>query len=107
MAPKEQWVLPRVSLFTHYEQKKIAILVTSVNGDLSLHVYADGPTISFQDPQRGPLRCKAICELFAHGRLKGWFVEHKGATSKEETLVFFPAAKHHKKQPLTARKVKR
>ncbi|HEV8714246.1 MAG TPA: hypothetical protein VGX03_15650 [Candidatus Binatia bacterium] len=96
---------PYVSLFTDYEEKSVRILVAGKNGTLALCVHTEAPTISVPDPKRGPLRYKAVAELLANGHLKGWFVEHKGATSREDTLVFFPARKGRKPLP-TARRVK-
>lgn len=98
--------LPRVSLFTDYERHCVRILIAGKNGDLGIEAYAEGPTLSIPDPDRGPLRVKAVCELFANGRLKGFFIERKGATPQEDTMVFFPARKGGKPLP-TARRVKK
>jgi len=97
---------PLVSLYTDYEEKSIRVLVAGKGGSLALCAHTEGPTISVPDPERGALRYKAVAALEANGHLKGWFVEHKGATPREDTLVFFPAAKGQK--PLrTARRVKK
>jgi hypothetical protein len=99
MAKTPQDYPPHVSLFTDYEEKSVRILVAGKSGTLALCVHTDGPTISVPDPERGALRYKAVAELLANGHLKGWFVEHKGATSREDTLVFFPARKGRKPLP--------
>jgi hypothetical protein len=52
------------------------------------------------------LHDKVAAELLANGHLKGWFVAKKGATPREDTLVFFPARKGRKQLP-EARKVKK
>jgi hypothetical protein len=98
---------PHVSLFTNHEEKKIEVLVMGLNGSLSLVLHADGPTIAVRDPTRGQLRYKAVCELLANGHLKGWFVAHKGATPREDTLVFFPVRKKGRKPLPTAQRAKK
>ncbi|HEV8715320.1 MAG TPA: hypothetical protein VGX03_21135 [Candidatus Binatia bacterium] len=105
MAKKPHEWPPHVGLITDYENKEVCILVVGKNGTLSLKVHTEAPTISVPDPKRGPLRYKAVAELLANGHLKGWFVERKGATPREDTLVFFPARKGRKPLP-EARRVK-
>jgi hypothetical protein len=106
MAKPLQDYPPHVSLFTDYENKEVRVLVAGKHGTLALKIHTDSPTISVPDPERGALRYKAVAELLANGRLKGWFVEYKGATSREDTLVFFPARKGRKQLP-EARRVKK
>src|SRR5713226_5754420 len=105
MAKTAQRRPPVVSLITDHEEKSIYIYVGGTNGSLGLTVRQEGPMIAVTDPHRGSSMYKAVCELSANGHLKGWFVAHKGATSREDTLVFFPARKGRKQLP-TARRVK-
>jgi len=78
-----------VSLFTDHEEKSVHILVAGKNGSLGLKVHTEGPTLAVSKSGR----YEAVAELLANGRLKGWFVDHKGATPRADTLVFFPGGR--------------
>jgi hypothetical protein len=93
---------PLVSLFTDHEEKSVHILVAGKNGSLGLKVHTEGPTLAVSKSGR----YEAVAELLANGHLKGWFVANKGATSREDALVFFPARKGRKPLP-EARRVKK
>jgi hypothetical protein len=82
---------PSVSLFTDHEKKSVEILVVGRNGNLSLSVPSSHTAIVIRDPVRGPETCKAICGISANGHFKGYFVAKKGATTREDTFVWFPA----------------
>jgi hypothetical protein len=81
-----------------YANGRADIYVSNARGTLTLEVFADEPTISIPDRERttrlgGAEKYKAVIALEANGHLRGWFVEKKGATARDDTLVFFPARK--------------
>jgi hypothetical protein len=81
------------------------VSVTGPSGTLTLQLSPDGPTIAIKDPERtqrlgGAEKYKALVTLKANGHLRGWCLEKKGATTRDDTLVWFPA----KKQRATAKK---
>jgi hypothetical protein len=94
---------PHISLFTDHDKKSVEILVVGRNGNLSLSVPSSHTAIVICDPTRGPETCKAICEISANGHFKGYFVAKKGTTTREDTLVWFPA-RTPRKRPAKARK---
>lgn len=79
--------------FHTYSDRRVDLTITGEHGTLTLSFETEGPSIAVRDPARGAQRYKAVCELFANGHLKGWFVAHKGNVPTEDTLVFFPARK--------------
>src|SRR2546422_8643076 len=101
MATTAQRHLPHVSLFTDHERGCVKILIAGEHGTLGLEAYAEDPCISIPDPDRGPMKLYAICAVTANGRLKGWFIEKKGATVRDDTKVFFPAPKRRKRSAKT------
>ena len=92
---------PHVSLSTDHENKCVKILIAGEHGTLGLEAYAEDPCITIPDPDRGPMKLYAICALTANGRLKGWFIEKKGATVRDDTRIFFPARKRQKRSAKT------
>ena len=92
MATTPQDFPPRVSLFTNYDKKTVEILVSGKNGDLSLEVYQDGPLIVIKDPDRGPMKLKAMCMLKANGHIRGGF-----ASPDSQHLIWFPVKKPRKR----------
>src|SRR5712691_8961834 len=105
MATTTQHQLPHVSLFTDHEKKSVRILIVGAHGALGLEAYAEGPCITIPDLDRGSSKSYAICALTANGRLKGWFLEKKDATTRDDTTVFLPAPKG-RKRPAKTRKNK-
>jgi hypothetical protein len=101
MATTAQHNLPHVSLYTDHENQCVRILITGPHGTLGIEAYAEDPFITIPDPDRGPGKLYAIYGLTANGRLKGWFIEKKGATVREDTKVFFPAPKPRKRSAKT------
>jgi|SRR5712692_11837253 len=101
MATTAQRQIPHVSLFTDHEKKCVKILIAGEHGTLGLEAYAEDPLITIPDPDRGPMKLYAICALEANGRLKGWFIEKKGATVRDDTRIFFPARKRQKRSAKT------
>jgi hypothetical protein len=81
--------LVSVHTFTNGEA---TVNVTGTNGTLALHISAEGPRIAVLDFKRKGKRVsyKAFVSLEANGRLSGYFVDRKGATPEEDTIVFFP-----------------
>jgi hypothetical protein len=106
MATIAQHHLPHVSLVTDHEKKCVKILIAGEHGTLGLEAYAEDPCLTIPDRDRGPMKLYAICALTANGRLKGWFIEKKGATVRDDTKVFFPAPKP-RKRPAKARSKKK
>src|SRR5437870_1283284 len=101
MATTTQHHLPHVSLFTDHENRCVKILIAGEHSTLGLEAYAEDPCITIPDRDRGPMKLYAICGLTANGRLKGWFIEKKGATVRDDTKVFFPAPKERKRSAKT------
>ena len=81
-----------VSIFT-YANGDADVTVTGAGGTLTLLVFPDGPTIAIKDPERHRHLVKAVAGLQTNGHFKGWFIEKKGATGADDTLVWFPARK--------------
>src|SRR5439155_23196898 len=97
MAATTKHHLPHVSLYTDHVNKCVRIFIAGEHGTLGLEAYAEDPCIALPDPDRGPGKVYALCGLTANGRLKGWFVEKKGATGLEDTRVFIPAPMSRKR----------
>jgi hypothetical protein len=97
-----------VSILT-YANGDADVTVTGKGGTLTLTVSPDGPTISIPDLERtkrlgGAEKYNAVFALEANGHLRGWFVEKKGATARDDTLMWFPARKTRaKKRPTQKR----
>src|SRR2546428_8309801 len=98
MAKTPQDYLPLVSLFTNYAEKKVEVSVEGKNGTLSLELCQDGPLLAIHDPDRGPMKLKAICMLKANGHIRGAFAAEGGMDGKLDHLVWFPAKKQRKQQ---------
>jgi hypothetical protein len=81
-----------------YANGDTEISVSSTGGTLSLIVSPDGPTITIRDLERHRHLVKAAAGLKANGHFEGWFIEKKGATGAEDTLVWFPARKQRAKK---------
>src|SRR5712692_620103 len=92
MSTTTQHRLPHVSLLTDHQNNCVKILITGEHGTLGLEAYAEDPCIAIPDPDRGPAKLYAICALTANGRLKGWFIEKKGATTKRRYQDLLPRA---------------
>ena len=63
-----------------------------------LTVFRNSTVMGIQDPTRVHHGQKAAFSLYANGQLRGWFVEKKGATPSEDTLVWSPAKKKRAKK---------
>jgi len=84
------------------------IIVSGAAGTFTLEVSQDGPTLAIRDPERAKQRgrahkYKAVIGLEKNGQLRGWFVEKKGPTPADDSLVWFPA---RKKRPTKKRTTK-
>jgi len=89
---------PRVSLFTNYAEKKVEVTVEGENGTLGLELYQEGPFIVIKDPDRGPMKLKAMCMLKANGHVRGAFAAEGGVDGRYGHLVWFPVKKKSQRQ---------
>jgi hypothetical protein len=92
----QETVVSLVSVHT-YTNGRADMLITGDNGTLTLAVHANGPTIVIRDPDRGPMKCKAVWGIEANGHFKGWLVAKKGANGEPDTLAWFPERKERKR----------